>query len=153
VSDEATIRTAIKTAVESVPDVGLVYDWQRAAVTWDRFLELFKTAIGGSPVIRGWCITCEEAPLRRITFGGNSAGWLKVYGYKVRGYFSVSDEAESEKAAFLIAEAVAEQLTDLVSAHVHDNMPSLDVFDYRLFGSVLCHFAEISLSVRDTFDG
>lgn len=153
-SDETTIRAAIKTAVESVSNVGLVYDYQRLTTEWDGFLNLFKTTISASEVIRGWCITCEGVtPVERETYGGNTSNYARNYPYKIRGYFGVDDSAASEKTAFAIAELVVDALTDHISSAALDNIPSLDIFEPRVFGGVLCHFAEISMTVLDEYIG
>lgn len=153
-SDETTIRAAIKTAVQTVTNVGLVYDYQRLTNNWDDFLDLFKTTISNSDVIRGWCITCEGVvPVERETYGGNTSNYAINYPYKIRGYFGVDDSAESEKAAFAIAELVREALTDHLTSVVLDNIPSIDVFEPRVFGGALCHFIEISMVVLDEYIG
>jgi hypothetical protein len=153
-SDEATIRAAIKTAVQTVANVGLVYDYQRLTTEWDAFLDLFKTSIGDSDVIRGWCITCEGmVPQERETYGGNTSNYARNYPYKIRGYFGVDDSAESEKTAFIIAELVVDALTDHISSAALDNIPALSTFEPRVFGGTLCHFAEISMTVLDEYIG
>lgn len=153
-SDETTIRAAIKTRMEAVSNVGLVYDYQRLTTEWDNFLDLFKTTINGSQVIRGWCITCEGVTLvERETYGGNTSNYAIHYPYKIRGYFGVDDTNASEKTAFALAEAVREALSAHISSVALDNIPSLDTFEPRIFGDVLCHFIEISMVVVDEYIG
>lgn len=151
-STEPTIRAAIKTAIQAVSNVGLVYDYQRITTEWDNFLDLFKTTISGSEVIRGWCITMEGMPVDRETYGLSGSHFERTYNYKVRGYFGVDDSAESEKTALAIAIAVeAALIPPLVSGEPLIYVPSLDVFEYRIFGGVLCHFAEIGLPIIDDY--
>lgn len=149
---EATIRANIKTAIESVTNVGVVYDYLRFAAEWDAFLDLFKTTIGGMDVIRGWHFTCDgfDPAQERETFG--DTGYLnRDYHYTIMGYFSLDDSAASEKTAFAIAELVVNALSNHLTGGL-DNMPTLVTFAPRTLGSVLCHFAEISMTVNQEYE-
>lgn len=147
---EATIRASIKTAVEGVSNVGVVHDYERWAADWSAFLDLFKTKISGSDVIRGWTITCESFPQEQYTFGARGS-IQRSYTYKVRGYFGLDDSAASEKTAMVVVEDVVEAFdTDLDSSTQVTNFPaSLTVFEPRLLGDVLVHYAEVTVVVEE----
>ena len=147
---EATTRADIVTQVESVSNIGVVYDYVRYADTWDNFLELFKTTINGNEVIRGWTVTCISFTETQLGYG-NPGTIQRDCVYKIRGYFGVDDSAASEKTAMIVAEDVVETLRSSVESgsDAEGNLPAeLTVFDGRVFGDVLCHYAEITLSVR-----
>lgn len=136
-SSESTTRSDIYAIVNVVTGVGMVHDYERWANDWSTFLDRFKTTISGSTLIRGWTITCSA--------------WIqdhamRVYTYKIRGYFGLDDSAASEKIALGIVEAVAKALN---TSNKFDNFEvcQLDVFEPRLFGSVLCHYAELTFKV------
>lgn len=147
---EAAIRAGIKTKVEAVSNVGQVYDYERWATEWSAFLDLFKTTIGGSDVIRGWTITCQSFPQEQVTFG-DPGGIDRTYTYKLRGYFGLDDSAASEKAAMVVAEDVVEAFDAEFDAtqEVINEPADLTVFEARLFGDVLCHYAEVTLMVTE----
>lgn len=147
---EATVRAAIKAVLEDVTNVGEVHDYERWAADWSAYLDLLKTTIGNSDVIRGWTITCESFPQERATFG--VPGSIdRTYTYKLRGYFGLDDSAASEKTAMIVVEDVVEAFDD--SDLASENEPAdLTLFEPRLFGDVLCHYAEITLVVEEYRD-
>lgn len=149
---EATIRAAIKTKVEAISNIGMVYDYERWATDWSAYLDLFKTTIGGSNVIRGWTITCQSFPQKQITFGRNVE---RTYTYKLRGYFGLDDSAASEKTAMVVVEDVAEAFNDTrfdaSNDQVWNDPANLEIFEPRLLGDVLCHYAEITLEVTEIY--
>ena len=150
-SNESTIRANIKTAIQTVTNVGVVYDYLRFASIWNDFLDLFKTTISGSDVIRGWHFTCNglNPAVERETFG--DTGLLtRNYQYKVLGYAGLDDSAATEKTFFAITELVLEALSNHIVGG-EDNIPTLTTFEPRTFGGVVCHFAEITMTVEDDY--
>ncbi len=146
---EATLRTTIYNVVNGVTNVGTVHDYVRYASDTSDFLDLFKTTISGSDVIRGWTVTCESFPQEIIQF---DRGLLRHYTYKIRGYFGLDDSAASEKTAIAIVEDVVEALDANDTLHdggtYHDaSAASCDEFGHRVFGLVLVHYAEITQEV------
>ena len=131
---EAATRALIYAVVNGVSNVGQVHDYERWANDWTTFLDRFKTTSSGSSVIRGWTIGC--------------AGWtqdhsMRTYMYKVRGYFGMDDSAASEKTAIAVVDAVCQALN--TADDFDDNeLAELTTFELRMFGSVLCHCAEIT---------
>lgn len=151
-SNEATIRASIKTAIQTVTNVGVVYDYLRFASNWDDFLDLFKTTISGTDMIRGWHFTCNglNPSVERETFAGtfDSGEITRDYQYKILGYASLDDSAATEKTFFAIAELVLDALSNRITGG-KDNIPTLTTFEPRTFGGVVCHFAEITMTVED----
>lgn len=147
-SSEPTIRASIKSAMQGVSNIGLVYDYLRFAAEWDTFLDLFKTTISGTPQIRGWMITCNgfNPGQARETYG-NSGFLNRDYQYKIFGYMGLDDSAATEKTFFALAEAVIDALDTHLTGGL-DNMPTLSTFEPRTFGGLVCHFAEITLIVN-----
>jgi len=134
---ETSIRQEIYDIVSAVSDVGRVYDYERLANDLSTFIDCFKAPSGD---IRGWTITC--------------AGWTqeynrRVYVYKIRGYFGLYDSAASEKTALAIVDSVARALN--ASDVFDDNeVAQLDVFEPRMFGGTLCHYAELTFRVKES---
>lgn len=155
---EAVIRARIDTVVSAVSNVGQVYDYIRTPKvqdTWSEFLDLYKTTIGGNQVIRGWTITCESiAPSELIAIGSEGSDTQLNYVFKVRGFFGIDDENESEKTAIAIVEDVVIALNgDSTLRDYYGSGPQglaeCTIFEPREYGDVLCHYAEISLPVQE----
>jgi hypothetical protein len=147
---EATVRGLVKTVVEGVTNVGLVHDYQRLATDFTVLLDRFKTTISGQEQIRGWTISLEAAPGERMTFGAVQ----RTYQYKIRGYFGLKDSSATEKSALLVVFAVMDALdvdtTIRPGAGGTTASPcSLEVYEPRMFGSMLCHYAEITQLIRE----
>lgn len=151
---EATIRTAIKDAIEGVANVGQVYDYQPLVTEWDKYLDFFKT--GDS--IRAWTIANPSTPQTSLTMGGAGSIRDRTYNYTVLGFFGVEDAGASEKDDRATVESVFNALSDALSdagtgtdARIQDNQPSLTAWEPRMFGSVLCMVAEINLVITSQY--
>lgn len=148
-SNEAAIRETIKETVEAITNVGVVHDYERWSSEWSAFLDLFRTTVGNSKVIRGWTITCESFPQ---SWENHDKNIRREYTYKLRGYFGLDDSAASEKEAMVIVEDVVEAFDDDLNQTgqwTNVNAADLTVFEPRVFGDVLCHYAEVTVGVRE----
>jgi hypothetical protein len=149
---EANIRTQIYTILGAVTDIGKVYDYERWAADWPTFINLFKTTIGTVDQIRGWEIGRRSVKEQRITLGIASSGNEKAHGFLIRGYMRVNDAEASEKIFNALIESIAtafranRKLND--TAKDHDFIQA-EIIEFRLFGGVLCHYAELSLTVYE----
>lgn len=154
---EATTRAYVESVVAGVSNVGNVHDYQRWAVQWPDYLDKFKATIGSSSVIRGWTVSLLSFTSEYLIYPNDAGKNIAVrdYVYKIRGYFGLDDASASEKAAMAIVEDVIEALDADTVLHAqtefYDETPpaQLDVFEPRLFGSVLCHYAEITQHVKE----
>ena len=161
---EATTRARIYAVVGAVSNIGLVYDYQRWAVRWEDYLSLFKTTISSTSVIRGWTITCAGWADSEYLAGSylqddGKALVLRRYTFKIRGMFGLDDSAATEKTAIGIVEDVVEALDGDEKLHAWDAIAeqyfgeqaaaTLDIFEPRLFGGALCHYAEITQRVTE----
>lgn len=151
---EATIRAAIKTIVESVDDVGVVLNREPWAATWDVFLDRLKTAIGGSDTIRGFAVSCEQISQDGfITNGVRATANSRHHTFKIRGFAAVDYDNSSETVFLAVVIAVMDALdagtSSLVAGDVIDaGLSQLDSYAPRVFGGVLCHYAEITQVVQ-----
>lgn len=145
------IRTAIAGILSGVSGVGIVYEYERFASSWTDFLSLFKTTAGK---INGWSITRRRTPadwdVRRVADRAHAFVLRGVYGLKDAdaSELDFQDQVEAVVAAF----AADRKLGNTV----YDCSPvSVDVFEPRVFGTVLCHYAELSLEARvsQTYSG
>ena len=147
---EAAIRASIFALVDGVANSGNVYDLEPFADTWDVFLDRFKTTISGVAMIRGFTVSCEAIAREGMVAGGarNTIN-RSAYTYKVRGYQGFDYETSTEKAFLLIVLAVMDALDGgIVSGDVFNaQLAQLDVYQPRVIGGVLCHYAEITQMV------
>jgi hypothetical protein len=145
---ESAIRTQIFSILSGVSDIGKVYDYERWAADWVQFINLFKTTIDGEDQIRGWEIGRKSAPEKIFTMGLN----LRDHAFVIRGYMRVNDASASEKTFNALIEAIADAFRDNFTlngaAESHDWI-QVDTIEFRLFGGVLCHYAELSLIVHE----
>ena len=149
------IRARIKTILETVSGIGVVYEYERFAKDWNKFLDLFKTDDGK---INGWMIT------RRATPSQMDGALLVNRSHRMvlRGIYGLKDDDASE----LVFQGIIEGIQNAVDAStfgapgragVRSIDPALlgrgplqvDLVEARQFGNVLCHWAECSLTVEE----
>lgn len=154
---QASLRAQIVSVLNTVDDIGLVYDRSRYANTWDKYLDKFKTTIDGTPQIRAWqvtysALTANQAVLKRQVD--------RQYTFTITGYLRVRDTdagdlftpSETEFAA--LTEDVLNALDSdpvLHSAPNHLGYAGVTNFGYAQFGGVVCHIVEIDQPVREVF--
>lgn len=144
---QATCLAQVKSILEGVTDKGIVHDYSRWARDWGNFLDLFKVS---SPTdqIRGWEITRTSTPEVTETSRTNK----QTHSFTIRGYMSLDDSAATEKVFQALVESVADAFRnkpDLNGVALNVSPLQRDVVDFRMFGSVLCHFAECTLNVEE----
>lgn len=142
---EATIRAAIASILGTVTNIGKVHDFERWAADWSKFIAFFRTRISGVDQVRGWEIS-RKAP---ITETGDDT---RTHTYAIRGYMGVDDSAQSEKTFSALVEAVAAAFRTnktLNGAALGQDFIQVETLDTRSFGGVLCHYAELTLTVYE----
>ena len=146
----ASIRTDIYTIVAAVTNIGLVYDRLRYTDEWSKYMDLFKTTVSGLTQVRGWVVSYDGMSQEVAEMSPNA---FRAQRFKVRGYMSFDDSAESEKTAANLAEAVCNALDDAATLHggsYYDaSQAEIEFFEPRMFGSVLCHYVEIGVTVTE----
>ena len=157
-SDEAQrVRAILAAVVQGVPDAGLVYDYRRWAISHAAFIDLFKTTIDGAACYRGWMVGYVNMPSNQTTVFStslNEANQVREHVFKLYGYYGLKDADASEKAAQALAIQVMDALSTSVDLRGFSGQwgqtpaPTIDFFDVRLFGNILCHVIEITQRVR-----
>jgi len=146
---ESAIRAAIYTAVSGVSNVGKVYDYERWSADWGAFLDFYKTTISSKPQIRGWEVSYrgfENDDTRE--FAGIH---VRRHRWAVNGYLGLDDSAATEKIMATLAETVSNTIEDDTSLHALSfyDVETILLYETRMFGTVLCHYAEISFDVAE----
>lgn len=148
---EATIRTAIYNAINDVSGRGIVHSYERWAAEWGAFLDLFKTVVNDKQQVRGWEVAyrgfnaIRDPQFTRLT--------LREHQFIVQGYMSLNDGDITEKTFAALAEDMCDAIdadTVIHSTPYRDASPAgLIRLEPRTFGSVLCHFAQIAVTVTE----
>lgn len=152
----SSIRTQIKTILEGVSGIGIVHDYERWSADWKAFLTLFQDS---NDLINGWMFAREKTVQRRVTLGEKE----KAHIFRLRGVYGLKDEDATEKTfQDLIESNVAafdadETLSGTCLTINPDWGPmdgavglQVDLVENRIFGSVLCHYAECRLCAIET---
>ena len=147
------IREQIKTILSGVEGIGMVHDYTRLAVDYQKLLQLFKDTEGR---INAVMFAREKLSKQKMTIGGASAE--RAHIFKFRAVMGLEDG----KASGIIfdnlldrIEREFEEYDDLNGACL-TCMPDwgpmggqtgmqITLIEERMFGNVLCHYAEMSL--------
>lgn len=145
---ETAIRQQIFTLISGVTNIGKVYDYERWANDWGVFIQMFKTTVGGKDQVRGWEIGRKRAAARY----DDNAEETTTHEYLLRGYMGVRDADATEKTFNALIEAVRGRFRFdfTLGGNCESAGPvSVELIETRSFGSVLCHYCELSLPVTE----
>ncbi len=148
------IVSDIATRMETIPSIGIVHDYYRYTADAAKFLQLFKCSIGGKEQIRGWEITRISAPEAR------TGAYFRYHKFRITGYLGLCDADATDKTFQTLIDDVCELFRTaeppggsswyyLDLALPGDLPAQAVVIEPRMFGSVLCHYAEILLTVTE----
>jgi len=143
-SDEA-IRLKITEIIQRVPGIGLVHEYERWAVDWNKFILLFQDPV--SKKILGWEITRRSAPGTYISSRQEEVS----SEYVIHGFMGVQDADRTEIKFNALIELVRDQFrADWTLGGLNPGPQgfNVQVIDTRSFGSVLCHYCEIVIPVQ-----
>jgi hypothetical protein len=118
-----TIRTQIKAIIEDVEGIGIVHDYERWAVDWEKILEFFKPSDQDNSL--------DDANASEKTFQDLIEGIRE----KFRTKFDLNGSCES---------------TYLDSTYEGGKVGiQVKMIEMRTFGSVLCHYCELQLGAQE----
>ena len=145
------IRDDVQSKLQTIPDVGIVNGRSRFTAEWSRYIQFFKDASGR---IKGWEITRKAVPehLRGAFFAHHQL--------VLRGFLGFQDQAATDDQFQDLIDTVREvfrQAQPPAGApwlyqngdNPEDSCVQVPIIDERMFGSVLCHYCEIHLSVTE----
>lgn len=140
----ADIRAALKTILEGIEGINLVYDYQR----WTRDPATFQTLFKDTDKVHFWCVSRRAVTdTRRYTEQVDD-----VHRIVIRGYMSLDDSAATEKTFQDLIDEVRRTLRQnyTISGTAQNSGPEINtIIEHRMFGEVLCHYCEIELPVRE----
>jgi hypothetical protein len=139
------IRTQIKAVLEGVSGIGSVHEYDRWFADWGKLIELFKTA---DNKIIGWMITRRKTTATRDTM----PTIMRDHTFLIRGVYGLKDSAASELVFQDLVEAVQNAFDSayLLGGNAINSGPmQITLVEIRMFGSVLCHYAELEYPVSE----
>lgn len=139
------ITAAIKTILEAVPGIGVVHDYERWNASWDEFLRQFQDGAGK---INGCMFARKATPAVR----DNMPTLRRDHKILIRCIYGLQDLVGSERTFQALVEAIqaAFDSDNTLGGTAHDSGPAqVEIVENRQFGKVLCHWAEISIEVRE----
>lgn len=145
-----TLRDLIVAQINTVASIGLVYGRERWEATWTDFLALFKD--NTTTTIRGWTLALEEQANVDDKYAAMGQH-AYMYKFVVRGYLGFEDAANTDDTFSVLVEEVRAALDDQASWSSTPGVVKfgteviVQVVDKRMFGSVLCHHAEIHVLI------
>ena len=146
------IRSAIAELMQSVPDIGVVHDYERYADKQSEFKQLYVSEVEGVPQVRGWFI-------RRLARKESSSALARArveMTWRIQGYMGFVDAAQSEKTFDALLDAVVaafrrdETLGGIVDSTIVGQDAGLQIEDAGpvMFAGVLCHAVSGRLMTR-----
>lgn len=150
----SALRTAAETALNTVSDIGVVFDRLRVFTTKTELETNCDATIDEVRQIRFWTVTCGPLAREDAYFGNNID---KTYNLIIRGYLGLDDSADTELTLITLAESVMDALDANTTLNDMDGggpyeseraqMPQgHQVVEY---GGVLCNHVEIVKQVVD----
>jgi len=153
---EAVIRQKIFDTIAGQADLvdpsflsaslGWIHKYERWAADWAKFLTFFKDPV--SSRIFGWEI--RRGNLQSVKLGAFEQE--DTHGYVIRGYLGVQDADQTE----ILFNLKIEELRGLFRGNhtmggvcLDVGAVSVETIDERMFGAVLCHYAELRLTVAE----
>ena len=149
----ALIREQIKTILSAVSNTGKIHEYERFCTDWSKFLDLFKDE---NEEINGWTIS-RKSSSQLIFAQGNDI--QRIHHFLLTGFYGMQDEQASELSFQDVIEAIVDKFYDYDT--LNDTCFSIapnpgeqvgiqvDMIENRIFGNVLCHYAELSLYVQE----
>ncbi len=145
-----SILADVKTNLDSVIDIGKTYDYERWLKDWTKFINLFKSENHGQ--IRGWEITRAAAPEHQ------AGAFFRHHKFVIRGYMAIKDSDATDKTFQELVEEVCAKFRTAADGTAWfygdgdqsgDAPAQVETIEARTFGGVLCHYAEIKLTVTE----
>jgi len=145
---EPDIVEQIKAVLSGVSGMGVVHGYQRLATSWGKVLDLFKD---DEEKINACCISRSGIFTRQATVGEAELAYL----FSVRFYMGLKDGTATERVFQALLDDVVDALiiNDTLNGACETTHPDwgpmsgaaglqVETIDHRMFGNVLCHFAE-----------
>lgn len=152
-SNYLNILAEIKAKLEAIADIGKVQDYYRWNSDEAAFIALFTHNLpGGESQIRGWEITRESVTEHK------KGAFFRHHRFKLTGYMSLRDADATDKTFQTLVEDVCAAFRNSEGAGSwyysdgdapENSAAQVGTVSVRAFANLLCHYAEINLSVTE----
>lgn len=136
------INTQISAILETVDGMGIVHRYERWAAHWSEFLAQFRDANG---LINGWMVSRQATPAE---WAGNPFV-ERTHSFRLRGLYGHNDAEATEITFQDLVDAVQDAFdgNPTLNGAVKDHQPlQVKTVELRVYGTVLCHYAECWLA-------
>ena len=153
----AAIREQIKTILSGVAGIGVIHDYERWSIDWNKFLDHYKDSDGR---INGCAFAREKCVKKQMTMGETEKAHVfvirRITGLKDSEATGIifDDHLEILGDAFKCSTSEEESLNGTCRTINPDWGPMADavglqieIIEPRMVGGVLCHYAECRLCV------
>jgi len=136
------IRGKIATVLSGVTGIGTIHAYERWCNNWNEFLALYKTTAG---IINGGCITRIKTPSLR----DSGRTLRRDHTFLIRYMYGLKDSSATELTFQALVEAIQtafdSQYTLGGNVLLAGPLQVIKI-ENRLFGTVLCHYAEMQIT-------
>jgi hypothetical protein len=141
---DTTLRNSIASMLQEVPGIGIVHKYERWTKDMSQFLTMFQDP--ASKKIFGWEITrAGIGKIEKIT-----QKFKVPHLYKLKGYYGLQDSAQSEIEFNAIVDGIVLKfISKQIPGTEMKTWPRAPRIEPRVFGSVLCHYAEMDFEVPE----
>lgn len=150
-----TTRAAIKAVLSSITGIGEVHDYERFSNDWTKFLELFKD---DAQKINGVAFARSQFSTQQRTLGETEVAHVfvlrRIMGLNDALASGVTFDDHLETMRLALRQAATLNSADVTTAPDWGPMAGavgaqMDISEIRMFGGVLCHYAELRLCVAE----
>lgn len=144
----STIRTEVAAVLATVSGIGQVHADEPYAAHAKEFRTLFGVGKGNAQRLHGWTITRESTQEQYLT----NIEVLRTHRLILRGRYGVDTPSSSEATFQDVIEAICttfRPLHDLSGIAEFKQPIQVELVEHRLFGDILCHYAELSTLVQE----
>ena len=144
----AAINAALAEVLASVGGIGQVHADEPYAATAKQFRDFFGVGRGSAQYIHGWTIARQSTEEHYLT----NLEVERTHRCVLRGVYSVNTTQHSEAVFQAVVEAICtafRSLHDLQGQAELKYPLQVDLVEHRLFGDILCHYAELSTLVQE----
>lgn len=142
-ADYTAFRDALTAAIEGVSGTGVVQKRQREITDWTEYLKSFVAAnVTSLTRVRGWWVVRERREDDWDAFGRIDSR----HTFVMRAILGIEDRADTDATFGDMVDDVMDAVTGLSVTNAWDVGACVArVIEPRVFGGVLCHYAEVEV--------
>lgn len=162
-STYSDIIDATYTLLIGVSGIGNVYKYLRWAPQYNKLLNIFTYTGGPSNLVNTWMITLANNKPVDATLGDDDffRAIRRTYMVKLVGVLSLQDINNTERTFLTLCENVMDIVDFKENLGLSADLlyefgigPAvMTTYEHRVFGTVLCHYAEIEFPVLVAYQG